>query len=104
MKYSNENETKYSSLISLEENSKFLYFSQFFNNILSFNNRDDKIKKCIFEIKNSFQKLGLQNDAHKLIEKYYEKYSDDIVFIYEYLKQSLLVCSYQLLIFVDFRF
>lgn len=76
-----------------EENAKFLYFSQFFSNMLSFNNKSEKIKKCVFEIKNIFVKLGMNIEAYKIIEKYYEKenFNDDIVFIFELLKQSILV-------------
>ena len=54
-------------------------------------NVDNQRKKVFFEIKNCFLKINLYNEAWKVIEKVYTLYPDDIVVIYEYLRQSLFV-------------
>jgi hypothetical protein len=54
-------------------------------------NVDNRRKKVFFEIKNCFLKINLYIEAWKVTEKVYSLYPDDIVVMYEYLKQTLFV-------------
>ena len=78
-------------IIALEEESQFVFFEKFFQNFFCLNNKNNKIKKCYFEIKNCFSKLGMLCEVYNTIEKCYSKYSDDIVVKYEMLKCCVMV-------------
>ncbi len=89
-----ENSTKSQeeiTLIELEENSEFFYFSDFFEGLFSIKNNDHKIIKCYFEIKNCLYKLELGYEGYRIIDKCYGKFKNEISVIFEYLKQNILV-------------
>lgn len=54
-------------------------------------NIDNQRKKVFFEMKNCFLKINLHKEASRIIERVYSLYPEDIVVIYEHLKQSLFV-------------
>jgi hypothetical protein len=87
----NRYEENNDEIIQLEEKSQFFYFEKFFQNFFAIKDIDSKIKKCHFELKNCFSRIGLINEAVAIIEKCYKKYPDDIVVAFEMLKQSIIV-------------
>jgi hypothetical protein len=74
-----------------ENNSEFVYFDNFFENFYAIKSSENKLKKCYFEIKNCFSRIGLINEAYSAAEQCYNKFQDDIVVMFEMLKQSILV-------------
>lgn len=72
----------------------YKYFSFFFENLFSIKNTHNKIKKCYFEIKNGFHKLGLNIEACNIISKLYNKFPEDPFIIFESYKYNLNVRIY----------
>ena len=105
-KYNLENLLKTNSqnmINCVETNAEFNYFKEFFVNLFALKNKENKIKKCFFEIKNCLHRLGLNNEAYKVMENCYEMFPGDIVVGYELLKQSISV-STMLIFYLDFKF
>ncbi len=75
----------------MEEKAEFVFIEKFFNNLFCITNTDSKIKKCYFELKNNFIKLGMLTEMYNIVERCYNKYSDDLVVKYEMLKSCVLV-------------
>jgi hypothetical protein len=84
-------ETGNDEIIRFEEESQFIFFEKFFHNFFSLNKRNNKIKKCYFEIKNCFIKLGMLCEVYNTIEKCYSKYNEDLVVKFEMLKCCVMV-------------
>jgi hypothetical protein len=74
-----------------ETNSEFKYFSFFYDDLFSLKVDETKAKKCYLELKNCLFKLNMQSEAFCIIEKCFSKYSDDIIIIFEMLKQCITV-------------
>jgi hypothetical protein len=75
----------------IESFCNFRYFKEFFINLFAIKDKTNKIKKAYFEIKNCFQKLNLNLEAYKTIERCYDIFPNDIIVAYELLKQSITV-------------
>lgn len=76
---------------AFEEYPEFSIFNDFFNNMFEMGNINNQRKKIFFEIKNCFLKMNLPYEAWKIIEKVYCLYPDDLIVIYEFLKQSIYI-------------
>jgi len=59
--------------------------------LFSIRNKDNKIKKCYFELKNGFNKLNLLSETKTLLDKLIERYPTDIQILFESLKTNILV-------------
>ncbi len=65
--------------------------------------RHNKIKKCYFEIKNCFVKLGMLCEVYNTNEKCYSKYNEDLVVKFEMLKCRVMVKNKIDRFFTDLR-
>jgi hypothetical protein len=88
-----------STISSMEMEADITIFNHILVNMFALKNPDNKMKKCYLELRNCFLKLGMHNEAFKIVEKCYEIFANDIVIMYEYLKQCIIVTFNLSLIF-----
>ena len=79
-----------------ENNIEFCYFPFFFEKLFNTKDKPSKIKKCYFEIKTGFLKLGLTSEALKITNVLLERYPNDVVVMFEAYKQQLYSGSLKL--------
>lgn len=68
---------------------QFKYFDTFFRQLFSLSDTHSKIKKCYFEIKQGYLKLGLQKEVVEIFEKLSQRYPNDIIIVFEEFKSHL---------------